>query len=422
MITSKVLNSGARLVVDEMKGFEGVSFKLFIFVGSSNEKKEEDYGISHLIEHMFFKGTKTRSSFDIVKEFDKLGIQTNAYTSKTATCYFTYGTTETLEKSVEITSDMLFNSVYDETELEREKQVVLEEIKMYEDLPDSVCEILMDSTFYNNLSYAHDILGTEKSVLNITRNQILDYLKENYIPKNIVLSFAGNVDFKTVEKLVNKYFESKFTTQSFFKYDPITIDFAVEKKQNVVLKETNQAQIKISYKTENLFNEHKTRLNSLISAILGGGMSSRLFQEVREKLGLVYNISSQNETSPIAGMFSIMFGSTHKNIKLALKTIKNVIKNVVDNGFTQEELTQAKNMLITNIKLQGDSPSNMATRNAYQLQNNNRIISKEDLINFYKNITIEEINIQAKNIFTQNYCITMVSSKTENLIEEYENL
>ena len=151
MIKTKVLNSGTRLAVCNMNGFEGVSFKMFVFCGSSNEKDEKDYGISHLIEHMFFKGTKKRSAYEIVREFDKLGIQTNAYTSIDTTCYYTYGTGETLEKSVEIMSDMLFNSTFDAQELEREKLVVCEEINMYQDRPDAVCEMALMNEFYKGI-------------------------------------------------------------------------------------------------------------------------------------------------------------------------------------------------------------------------------------------------------------------------------
>lgn len=421
MIKIKTLNSGVRLAVNEMKGFEGVSVKLFVFVGSSNEKNEKDYGISHLIEHMFFKGTKTRTSLDIVKEFDKYGIQTNAYTTKTNTCYFTYGTKDTVEKSVELLSDMFFNSTFDSEELIKEKQVVVEEINMYQDMPDSQCEILMDSIFYNGTTFAHDIAGTEESVSKISRKQILDYYNKNYTPKNIILSLAGNISFEEAEKLINKYFEKNFKQKESFVYSPIVSNFKIEKNQAVIYKDTNQAQVKIAYKTTNNFNENENRLNLVISYMLGGGMSSRLFQEVREKLGLVYTIYSSNDVNYLSGMFNIGFGTNLKNLPLALKTIRKVIEDVKQNGFSKEELMQAKNMLISSIKLRSDSPSDSASNMAFQLQNKNRIINKEEMIELYKQISLKEVNNQLKNIFTDNYCITMVSSKNDlDLLKSFD--
>lgn len=421
MIKTKTLNSGVRLAVNEMKGFEGVSVKLFVFVGSSNEKNEKDHGISHLIEHMFFKGTKTRTSLDIVKEFDKYGIQTNAYTTKTNTCYFTYGTKDTVEKSVELLSDMFFNSTFDSEELIKEKQVVIEEINMYQDMPDSQCEILMDSIFYNGTTFAHDIAGTEESVSKISREQILDYFSKNYTPKNIILSLAGNISFEEAENLINKYFEKNFKQKESFVFNPVVTNYKIEKNQAVIYKDTNQAQVKIAYKTTNNFSEDENRLNLVISYMLGGGMSSRLFQEVREKLGLVYTIYSSNDVNYLSGMFNIGFGTNLKNLPLALKTIKKVIEEVKQNGFTEEELMQAKNMLISSIKLRSDSPSDSASNMALQLQNKNRIISKEDMIELYKNVTLKDVNKQLLNIFTDKYCITMVSSKNNiDLIKSFD--
>ena len=150
-------------------------------------------------------------------------------------------------------------------------------------------------------------------------------------------------------------------------------------------------------------------------------MSSRLFQEVREKLGLVYTIYSSNDVNYLSGMFNIGFGTNLKNLPLALKTIKKVIEEVKQNGFTEEELMQAKNMLISSIKLRSDSPSDSASNMALQLQNKNRIISKEDMIELYKNVTLKDVNKQLLNIFTDKYCITMVSSKNNiDLIKSFD--
>ena len=421
MISTKVLPSGVKVAVSSMKGFEGVSFKMFVFTGSANESKSEDFGISHLIEHMFFKGTKTRSSLDIVKEFDANGIQTNAYTSKNETCYFTYGTGDSLEKSAEIMSDMLFNSAFDETELKREKEVVVEEIKMYQDKPDAVCEMLMDANFFAGTNYAHDIAGSEDGVRKISRQQILDYYKTHYIPQNIILSFAGNVTSEKAISLVEKYFEPKFEKQKEQIESTKQDAFEIVKKQQILQKSTNQAQLMISFKTENRFNRKKLAINTLISQMLGGSMGSRLFQEVREKLGLVYTINSYNDVSPLTGMFSISLGTSLSKVKLALKTIKKVLYEVCQNGFNQNELTLAKKSIISVLKLRSDSPSNMASNIAFQLRYRNKIHSKKSQIKEYEVITLEDVNNGAKDIFLKDYVITMVGSKDKfDLIKMFE--
>lgn len=419
---SKILNSGARLSVAEMKGFEGVSCKLYVMIGSSNECDEKNYGISHLIEHMFFKGTKTRTSLDISQEFDKYGIRTNAFTSKTNTCYYTYGTKNTVEKSIELLSDMLFNSTFDEVELEKEKQVVIEEINMYQDMPDALCDILLDDIFFKGTNYAHDIAGTEETVKNISREQILNYIKQNYKPTNIIISLAGNISFDEAEELVNKYFERNFLKQEDFVFAPVKSNYQIKNTQKTLVKETNQAQVRIAYSTNaNTFNEKEKLIESFISNMLGGGMSSRLFQEVREKLGLVYSIFCNNDSTDLTGSFVIGFGTNLKNVSLALKTIKKVIDDVVLNGFTQEELNQTKTIFISSYKLRSDSPSSVASRMVIQLKTSNKLKTKEQKLKEYEDITLEEINEHTKKMFTKDFCIAMVSSEDNiDLIDSYQ--
>lgn len=413
MVKTQTMPSGLRIAVSSMKGFEGVSFKMYVFTGSSNESETKDFGISHLIEHMFFKGTKTRSNVDIVKEFDKFGIQTNAYTSKTETCYFTYGTGDSLEKSVELISDMLFNSTFDENELKREKEVVVEEIKMYQDKPDAVCEMAMDANFYEGTNYAHDIGGTEQGVREISRKQILKYIQKRYTPENIILSFAGNVTFEKALWLVQKYFEPFFEKKGSFVFSPIKTNFKTEKKQQIVVKDTNQAQLMIAFQTENRYNRKALVVNNLISQMLGGSMGSRLFQEVREKLGLVYTINTFNDVNTLTGMFSISLGTSLSKVKLALKTIKKVLNEICDVGFNQDELNHAKNSIISALKLRSDSPSNEASNIASQLQYRNKIHSKQKQIKEYEKVTLEDANVGARQIFSKNFCITMVGKNNK---------
>lgn len=422
MTKYEIMPSGARLVVNEMKGFEGVSLKLFVGVGSGNEQDPKDFGISHLIEHMMFKGTKKRTSYDIVKEFDEYGIQSNAYTAKNQTCYFTYGTNESLNKSAEILSDMFFNSTFSEEELEREKEVVVEEILMYADRPDAVCETKLDEIFFAGTNFSHDIAGSVESVRAISRKQILNYYSLHYTPKNITIAIAGNVTIDEARKLAYDHFEQNFKQKERYEFKKQESTFEISTTELKVEKETNQAQVMLAYQTENRYNSQELMVNNYIAQMLGGSMSSRLFQEVREKLGLVYTINATNEANELTGMFSISLGTSLNKVSLALKTIKKVLNDVCTNGFNEKEFSQVRAMIISAIKLSSDSPSRQASIIATQLQFENSISTKEELIRKYENITLEEVNEKAKKIFGGKFCLVMVGEKNDlNLIEEFNN-
>ena len=226
MIKTKQYENGLKLVVDEMAGFESVAFNIFIKTGSVNEKVGE-YGISHFIEHMLFKGTDKRTSYEISKTFDSIGANVNAYTSLEETDFYTKSASEDTEKCVEVLSDMLFNSTFDPKEMAREKQVVIEEIKMYDDDPQSKAELLVNNNFYDGTPYSRDVAGSISSVKALTQSKMFDYKNRFYVAKNITLSFAGKIKFETAEKYVKKYF------LPYFKNEGTTIEKQYKPKQKI---------------------------------------------------------------------------------------------------------------------------------------------------------------------------------------------
>ena len=419
MIEVKTLNSGTRVIVENKRGVEGVSFRMHFSIGSKDETPEI-YGISHLIEHMLFKGTKKRSAFQISYDLERVGASVNAFTSKQSTCYLTYGTKDSLKTCVEVLSDMFFNSVFDEIELEKEKQVVLEEMKMYQDTPRDVAETLIEQCFFDGTPYSHDIIGTEKSVLSITREQILEYIKKYYTPKNLVVSFAGNITLEKALKLVEEYIESGFKVKEKSEFLPNTVDFMPKRKEIKKYMQTNQSHVLIAFPVENIFKQ--TPLSTYCSRSLCNGMSSRLFQIIREKLGLVYSIFSGVYSYEIGGLFIIQFATSSKNVPLALKTIRKELNKIVLKGFKNSEFKSVKKTLIANLKLNTDNLRSASSKNINSLLYLNKIETKEDRLKKYNDVKLEEVNAYAKSLFSkENYVVCLVGENTEyNLLELFK--
>lgn len=411
MIKTKVLNSGIRLIVEDKKNLEGVSFRMYFKTGSINETPEI-FGISHLIEHMLFKGTKKRTAYEIAYELEKIGAQVNAYTSKESTCYYTYSTSDALETCVEVLSDMFFNSTFDEKELLREKNVVLEEMKMYKDQPSDVVDTLNYELFFENTPLAHDVIGNEESVNAISRQQILDYIHKYYTPNNLIICFAGHVDFDKALMLTEKYIESNFKVKKAPKFEPTNNFFTPKLAQIKQSMKTNQSHVIISYPIENCYSDSVNC--SLLNSCLASGMSSRLFQIIREKLGLVYAIFCGFNKHEIGGMFYIQFATSTKNVPLALKTIKQELNKLCKEGFTKDELNAAKTAIISNIKLGCDNVQRCAHANITNLIYRNKILTKSERIKMVKKATLKQLNDFSTNLFNlKNYTICMVGENTK---------
>lgn len=411
MIKTKVLESGIRLIVEDKKNLEGVSFKMFFNTGSVNETPEI-FGISHLIEHMLFKGTKKRNAYQIAYDLEKIGAQVNAYTSKDSTCYYTYSTIDALETCVEVLSDMFFNSTFDENELLREKKVVIEEMKMYRDQPSDVVDTLNYELFFKGTTLAHDVIGNEESVNSITKQQILDYINSFYTPNNLIISFVGHVDFEKALILTEKYIESNFKIRKLPEFKPNNNFFVPMKMQEKKCMKTNQSHVIISFPIQNYYSDNT--YYSLLNACLASGMSSRLFQIIREKLGLVYAIFCGVNKHKIGGMFYIQFATSTKNVPLALKTIRNELNKLCEEGFTKDELNSAKTAIISNIKLSCDSVQRCSSINISSLLYKNKILTKQERIKLIKSAKLSELNKVSKNLFeSENYTISMVGENTK---------
>lgn len=343
--------NGLTLTHNYIDSVRSVAIGVMVAAGCVNETKKEN-GISHFIEHMMFKGTTSRTAFQIADDLDSVGAMFNAYTSKQNTCYYTVSVDEYADKCMEVLSDIYFNSTFPEDEMEKEKGVVLEEINMTEDTPDDICLELLSSEYYKGHTLGKTILGPQKNVKGFTKEQLHAYVDKYYVANNTVISIVGDIKKDDAIALVNKYFTDNFSKKTVKKkgYDKhVTSPSQVVKNRKI-----NQANVGIAFPGFPLQSKEETVLK-LFNTAFGDGMTSRLFQRIREERGLVYSIFSMPSCYMNDGFFTIFFASNPKSVEVAIKEIKKEIMDVVANGITEKEFERAKIQLKSGLVLGSES-------------------------------------------------------------------
>lgn len=402
-----VLKNGVTVVIEEMTGIRSVAFGFFVKNGSRNELLKEN-GISHFIEHMLFKGTKNRTATEIATEIDMAGGQLNAYTTKEYTCYYTRVLDESFEKAFEILSDMYFNSLFDDEEIKKELSVIIEEINMYEDTPDDLVYEQLQLEIWKNNSLGRAILGTKESIARFTHNDFLNYMEEHYTPENTVISVAGNVSVEKVTEVVEKYFSHWENKRKMPLIEaPIYVPCNILREKDI-----EQEHICISY--PGLSNTDDDFLTlSVLNTVVGGGMSSILFQKIREEMGLAYTVYSYNSGFFDTGLFTVYMGLNPENGKRAVETVRQELNELKNGNFSQEMVEKSKLQLKNNYLLSLESTSSvMSNMGRSQLLKNN-VLTTEQLINKVDLITKERVTALAKRIFdTEKESISIVTKKT----------
>lgn len=371
------LKNGLRVVIESIDYVNSVTVGLWIENGSRNENKLNN-GISHFIEHMLFKGTENRSSKNIVESIEDVGGQINAFTGKEATCFYIKTLDTHLELGLDLLSDMLFNSKFSEEEIEKEKNVVIEEIKMNNDNPEDVLMDLYSKAAFDEDSLALPILGTINTVKSFNRNMLKEYVNSYYIPENSVISISGKVDVNTIERLIEKYFgQWKTSNKRITKYsNPQIINNHLFLQKNI-----EQLHINLGFRGLELGDENIYAL-MLINTYLGGGASSILFQKIREELGMCYTIYSYISSFVNGGLVNIYTGL---NPKCAVDAI-NYIKEELDDfshkitNINNEKITKLKEQLKGNFILGLESTSSRMFRNGRTALFFNNIITPEEVI------------------------------------------
>jgi predicted Zn-dependent peptidase len=340
MFQKELLQNGIRIVTEEIPYVNSVSIGIWIKVGSRYESIENN-GISHFIEHMLFKGTSNRSAKDIANSIDKLGGQLNAFTSKECTCFYAKVLDTHFDIALDVLADMFFNSNFDNEEIDKERGVVLEEIGMYEDSPEDLVHDLFSQTVWSGNPLGMSILGTEESLHNLSKERIVDYFNENYIPMNIVISVVGNFKHKNAVKKIKDYFEkSEHKDNNAAKI--IVPNF--EPEYILRSKVTEQAHLCMGFNGVDIKSEVFYPM-LILNNIFGGAMSSRLFQKIREDKGLAYSVFSYPSSFEDCGLFSIYAGSKPGNLKNVAELIMEEIRSIKEAGITEEELHDSKEQL-----------------------------------------------------------------------------
>ena len=352
MYKKHILGNGVRVVCEKIPYVRSVSLGIWVKTGSRNENIRNN-GISHFIEHMLFKGTEKRSAAGIAEAIDNIGGQLNAFTGKECTCFYAKTLDTHLDIALDVLADMFFNSTFVKKDIAVEKKVILEEIGMYEDSPEELVHDILSETVWDGNSIGYPILGTQKCLRSINREMIRSYMTENYGPENVVISVAGNFEEESLLSLVGKYFGGWKAEAA-----KRTVYEAVIFKPGLKIREKDTEQVHLCLGFEGI--EHgNDRLYSLLAVnnIFGGGMSSRLFQKIREKKGLVYSIYSYPSAYKNAGLFTIYAGMKPEQINEVFQLIRDEIRLLVKKGIKSDELAKSREQLKGNYILGLESTS-----------------------------------------------------------------
>ena len=340
MLNRITLDNGVRIICEKIPHVRSVSLGVWVGAGSRNEKKEIN-GVSHFIEHMLFKGTQKRSAKEIAESIDSIGGQINALTGKECTCYYTKTLDTHIDIAIDVLTDMFFNSVFSKKDIDIERKVVIEEISMYEDSPEDLVHDYLPEAVWENDSIGMPILGTYECLQNIDRDTIVDYISQNYLPENTVIAVAGNYGENALMESIKRNFGSwrsnKVPVNQFSK-----ASFKVSKK----IKQKDIEQIHICLGFEGIEHGNDDLYSLLaINNVFGGGMSSRLFQKIREEMGLVYSIYSYPSSYRNAGLFTIYAGMNPEHQETFLKLVMEEIKVLRKYGISPDELAKSKEQL-----------------------------------------------------------------------------
>ena len=394
------LKSGLTVITDYIDTVETVSVGMWNKVGARNEQEKVN-GVAHLLEHMAFKGTVNRTALDIAKEVEMVGGAVNAYTSREVTAYYMKVLKEDLSLSVDIISDILQNSTFDAKELDRESGVILQEIGMYLDTPDDVVFDKWQEVAYPNQPMGRSILGKSEIIKSISRDQVEGFMKNFYRPDRMAFSVSGNFQEEQVLDLVEKYFNN--LPHGDDDHSPKALYKGGEFRQE---KELEQVNIILGFEGVDFYSDlyYPT---AVYSTVLGSGMSSRLFQEIREKRGLVYSISSYTSSFSDSGIFGVYAGTGQKEIKELIPVLCDQL-NISAKNFTSEELQRAKAQFKASLLMGQESTSRRCRSNASKYLMHNKIISHEEIISKIDIVQLEDLERARLNILKSNITLSSI--------------
>ncbi|MDX1358162.1 MAG: pitrilysin family protein [Clostridia bacterium] len=410
MIKEKIFDNNTVLIYEKLPHLRSVCTGVWCKAGSRYEDRTNN-GISHFAEHMVFRGTETRSAKDIADEFDGIGGILNGFTGKEATCYYARTLDMHFEKASEILSDMVYNSIYDKELLEKERKVILEEMAMYQDSPEDFVHEKLEWEIWSNNPLGYPIIGTRESLANIDRDMILDFTGSHMSPCNMVVAVAGNFDEEKMLDSMEKFFGVRKKGRG-IKQNGFT---APEFKPGLHNYEKDIEQTYFSIAFDSIGYEDESRYPMMAAtSILGGGISSRLFQKLREEKGLVYTVGAVNQSYLGAGILNIYAGTGDNELEEALSCVKKEVEDIGKNGVTSDELARAKEQLKGHIILGMESTTSRMT-----IMGKNRLLKgyveeQDEVISKINAITLDDIKDTVKDVMDwDKAAISILSSENK---------
>ncbi|MFH1001645.1 MAG: pitrilysin family protein [bacterium] len=422
MIIYKVikLENGLRIVVEEMPYMKSVAIVFGIGAGSRYEVQKHQ-GISHLIEHMLFKGTnKRKSTLEISQVIEGIGGEINASTSKETTYLYAKVPQEQFKTAFDVLADIILNSLMREEDIHKEKNIIIEEIKKYQDIPEELVEILLDKIMWKNHPLGKPILGEEKSVINIQREDLLSYINTFYRPNNLVISVAGNIKIEEVILQVDKYF--KIIEKGEVKNYLPAKDNQKNTQIGIKFKKSNQAHLSFGFPGISRLDPDKYSVD-LLDIILGSGLSSRLFQKIRVRKSLAYDIHSFIQYFNDISSFNIYAGIDSSKLRETIQTILEELNKIKDNNLKEDELRKAKEMYKGALSLSLESTLSRAFWLGNRILLYGRTSTFDEIKEKIEEVKVKDIQKMAQNIFTKDKInLSIVGPFKEKDKEEYNSL
>jgi predicted Zn-dependent peptidase len=405
------LENGLTIIGEQIPYLKSITLGVWINAGTRMEESKIN-GVSHFIEHMMFKGTKNRTSKELASEIDNLGGQINAFTSKECTCYYVKLLDEHIDYGIDILSDMLFNSLFDEDDIEKERLVILEELKMYEDSPEDLSYDLLIENIYQNKDLGMNIIGTKESLFEINKEEMLNYFNKYYVANNSVISIAGNFDFEEMVKKIEEKFKHWNKKDLDIKLTPAEFNSCYIAKN----KDTEQVNLSICLKSIPMGNVEKLYALSIINNVFGGSVSSRLFQKIREERGLVYSIYSSQSAYRECGEFGIFASMSNENLEEVYELIIEEIKEIRKNYLTEKEVKNSKEQLKGSFILGLESTSSRMLSVGKAMLLSKKVRTTDEILNLINNVDMKTIKEVIDEVFNlDNIGVCIVGRDVENI-------
>jgi len=398
------LDNGVRIVMSEAKSH--VSYiGLFINAGSRDESRE-NLGAMHLIEHLLFKGTKSRKYFELMNYIESVGGDMNAYTSKEETCIYISIQNHFLERAIDVLSDIFYNSEFLQIEFDKEREVVLDEINSYKDSPNELIFDEFEELFFDNHQLASNILGTEESLQNMKLSDLQEEYESHYVPSKLIVSYVGGVKLVEVEKLLRYYFEiNSYSKKSSNVREACnkTNFFTTKTKRD-----TFQAHCMLGSKAPSMYDDYKTAMVLLNNLIGGSSFNSLLNFSLREEKGLTYNIESNYTAYADIGVFNVYFGTDNSKVDFCKDVIFSIFLDLANNGLPVEKLEIYKQQLIGQVAISFDNYISLLISNAKSYISYEKVDSYEEVIRKIQKVSNEDIIHLSKQVLMPDTLSTLL--------------